>query len=82
MKGRLLKGKELKEFRKKIKDCIEKGRIYGVCCFCGKAIKEKPVTVVFSDGTEYGWQQFFCHKKCIKKNLHKKVGCELRDELR
>jgi hypothetical protein len=82
MKGRLLKGKELKDFRKKVKDLINKGKIYGMCCFCGRAIKEKPMTVVFSNGDKFGWQQFFCHKKCIGKNMHKKASCELREELR
>ncbi|MCL4517493.1 MAG: Imm27 family immunity protein [Firmicutes bacterium] len=51
------------------------------CCFCGKTIerREKNIcTLVFTsnlDGHEESHinQQFFCHAKCFKKRVHRKI---------
>lgn len=61
------------------KKLVEGKEIVFPCCFCWKGVGN-PITVNFALSEDI-WQVFFCCKKCIKKVLHKKASCELREEL-
>lgn len=77
LKRRMLSKKEMEDIKKR----LLKKKIVFMCCFCGKGIMSRQEILLevmnTRKKTEPRWQQFFCHKKCLKKAL----DCRCRSEL-